>query len=428
MLKVGLTGSVAAGKSAVAEVWAARGVPVVSADVLAREAVAPGTPGLDAVRDAFGDAVLAADGSLDRAALRARVFGDDAARRRLEEILHPRIRDLRDRWMRDRRSGGDRLVVAEIPLLFETGGEREFDLVVVVDAPPEVRMARLVERRGLSEDEARRIMAAQTDPAEKRRRADLVVYNDGSLEQLRARSLEVLAALRERAGPGRLRMDLHLHTVGSWDCLSDPYELLERAEALGFGRIAMTDHDRLDVALRMAEEFPERVIPGEEVKTAEGIDVIGLYLREEIPRGTSARETIERVRAQGGIPYLPHPYASGKGGGGRMADELAQLVDVVEVFNARLHPGRLNAPAEDLARRHGLLRSAGSDAHTVAELGGAWVDVPVHPNRPGDLLEALAQATVGGRTSSNLVHLASTWAKIRKRLPGAPAPPVADAP
>jgi len=168
----------------------------------------------------------------------------------------------------------------------------------------------------------------------------------------------------------------------------------------------------------MAEEFPDRVIPGEEVKTAEGIDVIGLYLSDEIPKGTRARETVERVRDQGGIPYLPHPYAAGKGAGGKYAEELAPLVDVVEVFNARLHPGRLNAPAEELARRHGRLRGAGSDAHTLGELGGARVSVPPHPNTPAGLLGALAGAVVAGTTASHLVHLASTWAKVRKRVPG----------
>jgi len=423
VLSVALTGNVAAGKSMVAAAWADEGVPVVSADELARLAVAPGSPGLQEVRAAFGDGVIAADGTLDRAALRARVFGDDEARRRLESIIHPRVQELRDAWMRERRDAGDRLVVAEIPLLFEVGLEDAFDVVVLVDAPEEVRLRRMTASRGLSEDEARRIMAAQMDPAEKRRRADVVVDNAGTVEEVRARATAVLAELRRRAGGERLRLDLHLHTLGSWDCLSDPYAVLEAAAARGVGRIAITDHNSLHVALRMAEEFPDRVIPGEEVKTAEGVDVIGLYLSDEIPRGTPARETVERIRAQGGIPYLPHPYAEGKGGGGRLAEDLAPLVDVVEVFNGRLHPGRLNASAEDLARRHARARGAGSDAHTLAEVGGATVEVAAHPNRPDAFLRALADGAVRGRTASTLVHLASTWAKVRRKLPGAPKPP-----
>jgi len=418
VISVALTGNAAAGKSLVAAVWAAAGVPVVIADDLAREAAAPGTPGLAEIREAFGEGVLAADGSLDRPALRARVFSDETARRRLEEILHPRIWALRAAWAEARRAEGAPLVVAEIPLLFETGREGDFDVTVLVDAPEPVRLRRLVETRSLSEPEARRIMAAQMPAEEKRARADHVLDNAGTAEELEQAASDLLAALRARAGAGTVTLDLHLHTSGSRDCVSDPGAVLERARSRGLDRIAITDHDRLAVALRMAEEFPDRIIPGEEVKTAEGIDVIGLYLAHEIPKGTPARETIERVRDQGGIPYLPHPYAGGKGAGGRYAEELAPLVDVVEVFNARLHPGRLNAPADDLARRHGRLRGAGSDAHTLGELGGARVVVPPHPNTPDGLRRALAGGVVNGTTASRLVHLASTWAKVRKRLPG----------
>jgi hypothetical protein len=189
------------------------------------------------------------------------------------------------------------------------------------------------------------------------------------------------------------------------------------------GRIAITDHDCLEVALEMHRRHPERVIPGEEVRTREGLDVIGLYLTREIPRGTPARETCRRIREDGGIVYLPHPFAPGKGQSGRLARELAPLVDVVEVFNARLHPGRLNQPALDLALAHDLLQGAGSDAHTVGEVGGAWVEVPHHENSAAALLAALRDGRVERRTAPLLVHLASTWAKLRKALPGGrPAP------
>jgi predicted metal-dependent phosphoesterase TrpH len=216
-----------------------------------------------------------------------------------------------------------------------------------------------------------------------------------------------------------LRIDLHLHTRGSWDCLSDPDRVLARARERGVDRIAITDHDRLGVALEMAARHPDAVIPGEEVRTAEGVDVIGLYLSEEIPRGTPARETCERIRAQGGIAYLPHPYAPGKGGGGRLAEDLAAIVDVVEVFNARLLRKGRNARAGELARTAGRLRGAGSDAHTVGEAGNAWVEVPHHPNEPGALLEALASARIGGRTAGPHVFVASNLAKVWKRVSGA---------
>lgn len=215
-----------------------------------------------------------------------------------------------------------------------------------------------------------------------------------------------------------MRLDLHLHTRASWDCLSDPEAILERAKERGIHRLAMTDHNRLQLSLAMQEKYPERVIPGEEVRTREGIDLIGLYIQTEIPKGTPAEEVCRMVRDEGGVIYLPHPYAPGKGQSGRHAEALAPLVDVIEVFNARLHPGRLNAPAVELARAHEKLQGAGSDAHTIGEVGGGWVEVPWHENRPEELLGALSQARVGGSTTPYWVHLASTWAKIRKALPG----------
>jgi len=421
MLSVGLTGNVAAGKSAVARRWSEAGVPVVSADELAREAVLPGSPGLAAITEAFGGDVLAVDGTLDRARMRAAVFEDDEKRARLEGLLHPEIWRLRSTWLEERRREGVSLVVSEIPLLFETGREGDFDVVVFVDAPEDVRIGRMVTDRALSAEEARRISAAQMSPDIKRQRSTIVIDNAGDLPSLHREADRVLAELRERAGgESLLTLDLHLHTEGSWDCLSDPEAVLEAAVAKGYGRLAITDHNRLHVALRMAEKYPDRVIAGEEVKTGEGIDVIGLYLTEEIPRGTPAEETIERIRAQGGIPYLPHPYAAGKGGGGAHAERLGALCDVVEVFNARLHSASMNDQARALADRLGKLRSAGSDAHTVGEIGNAFVRVPHHPNRPEALLRALESAAIGGVEAPRTVHLASTWAKLRKKLPGAP--------
>ncbi len=427
MRSVALTGSVGAGKSEVARAWAEAGIPVVSADDLARRAVEPGSSGLAEVRRTFGERVMAPDGTLDRRALRAHIFRDETARRRLEAILHPRVAGMREEWMSERRAEGHELVVAEIPLLFETGLDREFDVTVVVDAPVEARLRRLAERSGLGEEEARRIMTAQMDPAEKCRRAHHVLDNDGSLEQLRARAATLLETIRGETDSlpkpaALLRIDFHMHSWGSHDCLSHPEAVLEAARHRGVGRIALTDHDRLDVSLAMAECHPDAVIPAEEVRTAEGIDVIGLYLRTEIPKGTPARAACDRIRDQGGLVYLPHPYAGGKGGGGRLADPLAPHVDIVEVFNGRLHDPRQNKLAAALAERHGLRRGAGSDAHTLGEVGRSWVELPPHANRPADLMQALLRGCIHGTTSARWVHLASTWAKVRHRLPGAPRP------
>ncbi|TVP42288.1 MAG: dephospho-CoA kinase [Gemmatimonadales bacterium] len=199
-LQVGLTGNVASGKSTVARRWAAAGVPVVSADDLAREAVAPGSAGLEAVVEAFGDAMLDSAGELDRPKLRAAVFADPEARARLEGILHPRIARLRSAWVTDRTREGHRLVVSEIPLLFEAGLEDAVDRIVLVDAPREERCRRLVEDRGLDPAQARQIIDAQLDPAAKRPRSHHVIDNDGSLAELEARADGVLADLRQEAG------------------------------------------------------------------------------------------------------------------------------------------------------------------------------------------------------------------------------------
>jgi dephospho-CoA kinase len=424
MIVVGLTGNAASGKSEVGRAWREAGVPVADADAFARRAVEPGTSGLARVREAFGAEVLDAEGALDRGAMRRVMLADPEARRRLEAIVHPEVQRLRDAWLDEIAHDGETLAVVEIPLLFEANLQDTVHITVSVRTPRSAQAARLA-ARGLPDDQIRQIRHAQMDPDAQAERADRVLENGGDLHDLRRTSALLLGELLQR--PGRpvatgpeMCLDLHLHTVGSWDCLSDPDAVLARAADKGIDRIAITDHNELGVARMMAARHPDRVIPGEEVKTAEGIDVIGLYLHETIPKGTPALETIDRIRAQGGIPYLPHPFARGKGGGGAHVDRLAPLVDVVEVFNARLHPEALNAPTQPVVARFGRLPSVGSDAHTVGEIGNVRLRVPRHDNTPSELRRALARATWEGREASRLVHLASTWAKVRKRLPGAP--------
>jgi len=199
MLSVALTGNVASGKTLVAGIWRRAGTPVVLADELAREAVKPGSEGLLAVVAAFGEGVLDQDGSLNRGVLRERVFREPEERKRLEAILHPRIQALREGWMRERAEAGSTLVVSEIPLLFEMGLEADHDAVVLVDAPEEERLRRLMEDRGLARDVARSIMEAQMPSQEKRGRADYVLANGGTREELEVRALALLDLLRARA-------------------------------------------------------------------------------------------------------------------------------------------------------------------------------------------------------------------------------------
>ncbi|MCY3548099.1 MAG: dephospho-CoA kinase [Gemmatimonadetes bacterium] len=199
MVIVGLTGNVAAGKSTVAELWRDAGVPVASADRLARTAVEPGSAALAEIVDLFGTGVLNEDGSLDRAAVRRRVFRDEEALRSLEAIVHPEVRRLRDQWTEDRRAEGAPLVVWEIPLLFETGMETEVDVVIVVDAPEDVRRRRIVETRDMTQEEAEAVMAAQQPAEAKRSRADIVLNNGEGRAALVAAAAQVLQGLRSRS-------------------------------------------------------------------------------------------------------------------------------------------------------------------------------------------------------------------------------------
>ncbi|MEA2786378.1 MAG: dephospho-CoA kinase [Candidatus Eremiobacteraeota bacterium] len=190
-LRVGLTGGIGSGKSAVASSFAELGATVIDSDVLAREVVAPGSDGLREIR-AFWPAAIGADGALDRPALAAIVFADDAARARLNAITHPLVRA---RAAALELAAPDGLVVHVVPLLFEGDFWRTCDKTVVVTAPSETRVARVVARDATDAAAVERRMAAQIDPAVARARADYVIENDGDLDALRRRAAQVHAAL-----------------------------------------------------------------------------------------------------------------------------------------------------------------------------------------------------------------------------------------
>ncbi|MCB1624308.1 MAG: dephospho-CoA kinase [Pseudomonadales bacterium] len=182
VLRIGLTGGIASGKSTVANLFAALGVPLIDTDVLAREVVAPGTAGLRAIVEHFDASVLNSDGSLDRAALRARVFADPQERRWLEALTHPAIRALME--MRAAAAGGPYQIIA-IPLLAETGRDDRVDRVLVVDCDPALQIARLQARDGSTLQEASRILAAQASREQRLAIADDVITNDGGIARLR---------------------------------------------------------------------------------------------------------------------------------------------------------------------------------------------------------------------------------------------------
>ncbi|MFZ5624829.1 MAG: dephospho-CoA kinase [Gemmatimonadota bacterium] len=199
MLNIALTGNIAAGKSTVVRWFGEWGATVIDADQLAREAQRPGSDVLSAIAFRFGRDVILPGGELDRAALRGKVMGDEAALAALNAIVHPAVRHERDALLAAARRRGDLIVVNDIPLLFEAGDPESYDVIVLVDAPESVRRSRLVTRRGLSELEADRMIALQLPSAGKRASSHFVIDNAGTLEQLRERAAEVWSVLRRRA-------------------------------------------------------------------------------------------------------------------------------------------------------------------------------------------------------------------------------------
>jgi dephospho-CoA kinase len=200
VLTVGLTGGIGSGKSEVARLLADHGAVVIDADQLAREAVKPGTPGLDAVVEEFGPEVLRPDGSLDRATLGRLVFADDDRRSMLEAIVHPYVGRRSAELMAA--APPDAIVVYDVPLLVEKSLQDDYDLVVVVEAPEDVRLARLAGPRGMSADEARSRMAAQATDDQRRAVADIVLVNDEDLDAL-ARQADSLWDRLTRDAAGR---------------------------------------------------------------------------------------------------------------------------------------------------------------------------------------------------------------------------------
>ncbi len=177
--RVALTGGIATGKSYVRSRFEARGVPTIDSDVVAREVVAPGTPGLEAVIRAFGSEVLDASGALDRKRLGAVVFADPSRRRALEEIIHPEVRRATEAWFAAL-NPATAFAIADIPLLYETGRDRDFDATIVTACDPAEQVRRIVARDHLTEVEARQRIAAQLPMEQKVSRADFVVRTDGS--------------------------------------------------------------------------------------------------------------------------------------------------------------------------------------------------------------------------------------------------------
>ncbi len=201
---MGLTGGIASGKSVVAARFAEHGAVVVDADKIAREVVEPGTPALAHIAEEFGPGVIAADGTLDRAALGAQVFADPQKLALLNSITHPAIRELSQRRFAEaEQADPGAIVVYDVPLLTDARGKAEFDVVVVVSAPEDERIERMVSQRGMSREEATRRIRSQVPEQQRLALADIVIESGGTLEQTLARADEVWQELRQRAVGGR---------------------------------------------------------------------------------------------------------------------------------------------------------------------------------------------------------------------------------
>jgi len=226
-----------------------------------------------------------------------------------------------------------------------------------------------------------------------------------------------------RGGDVRVRVDMHIHTRYSPDSLTTPQDVVRWARRRRLGAIAITDHNTIRGALNVARLSPIPVIVGEEITTQEG-EIIGLFLHQEIAPGRTARETVQEIRRQGGLVYVPHPIDRARKSalGLDALLEIIDDVDILEVLNARVTFSIDNDQVRSLARTRGLLQGAGSDAHQGFEIGGVYVEMTPFEG-PGEFMSSLAHGQVHGRTASPLVHIGSTCARVAKNLRALLVPP-----
>ena len=212
-----------------------------------------------------------------------------------------------------------------------------------------------------------------------------------------------------------LKADLHVHTCYSADCGTPLDKIVARCLQIGINCIAIADHHSIAGALRLKEIAPFNVIVAEEIMTPIG-ELMGLFLTQEIPRGLSAQETITRIKSQGGLVNIPHPFGhSFRENKKLLSQEILSQIDLIEVFNSRIPFPNSFPKASKLAAEYRLPASAGSDAHTIREIGRAYVEMPEF-NGPEDFLDCLTRGKIFGQRSSSFLHFVSLWWKIKKRL------------
>lgn len=215
-----------------------------------------------------------------------------------------------------------------------------------------------------------------------------------------------------------LKADLHVHTKYSVDCNTPVEKIVSRCLKIGINCVAICDHGTAEGALRLQKIAPFKVIVAEEIKTPDG-EIMGMFLKETIPSGISVKEAISRIRAQGGLVCIPHPFDRLRRSALRnnMIEEIADQIDIVEVFNSRTIFPHYSAKALTFAKKHGIPKSVGSDAHTLREIGNAYVEMPEFKGKD-DFLKALEKGKISGHITNPFIHFASAWTKVRKRRRG----------
>jgi predicted metal-dependent phosphoesterase TrpH len=217
-----------------------------------------------------------------------------------------------------------------------------------------------------------------------------------------------------------LKADLHIHTQYSMDCQTPLEKIIKRCQELGISCIAIADHGTTEGALKMQQLAPPslKIIVAEEILTTQG-EIMGMFLKETIPsgKGITPEEAVKRIREQDGLVNIPHPFETIRGSAlkDKVIDEIAKDIDLMEVLNSRSPFPANSNKARAFAEKHGIPGSAGSDAHTVNEIGNAYIEIPEF-NGKDEFLKALAQGKIQGKRSGMFVHLFSVWAKVKGKL------------
>ncbi len=213
-----------------------------------------------------------------------------------------------------------------------------------------------------------------------------------------------------------LKADLHIHTEYSIDCNTPLEKIVSRCLEVGINCIAICDHGTVEGALRMRDIAPFPVIVAEEILTSHG-EIIGMFLEETIPSRLSVEQTISRIRSQGGLVCIPHPFDIFRQSALRsnIMEEIAEQIDIIEVFNSRTLLLQSSAKTLAFALKYGIAKSAGSDAHTPYEIGNAYVEMPEF-NGKDDFLQALEKGNISGHRTNPFIHFASVWTRLKKQF------------